>query len=121
MGNSPYGLIPRWVILYMGSYLYESGKLKPLMPIRFKLSEVAQKADMSIRRLSIDSGVDYKTLHLLKTGKQKGLSFSVLERICQTLKCDPGELFEIVRNRPKHSTSARVTARSWKSARRGTS
>ena len=89
------------------------------MPIHFKLSEAAEKSGMSIRRLARDSEVDYKTLHLLKTGKQNGLSFPVLERICRALNCEPADLFEIVSDEPKHSTARRIT-RSRKTVRKTT-
>jgi putative transcriptional regulator len=73
------------------------------MPIRFKLSEVVEASGISIRRLAKDSDVDYKTLHSLKTGKQKGLSFAVLDRICRALKCEPGALLEIVEDKQGRS------------------
>jgi putative transcriptional regulator len=75
------------------------------MPIRFKLKEAVKQSGISIRRLAKDSRVDYKTLHLLKTGKQQGISFPVLERICRVLKCEPGALLQIV-DEYEHSKSA---------------
>jgi len=73
-----------------------AGRLKHAMPIRFKLQEAVEKSGVSIRRLAQNSHVDYKTLHRLKTGRQQGVSFPVLDRICHALKCEPGALFEIV-------------------------
>jgi putative transcriptional regulator len=69
------------------------------MSIRFKLNDVAEEERISIKRLARDSRVDYKTLHWLKTGKQLGISFSVLERICRALQREPGDLFELVEKR----------------------
>ena len=33
-------------------------------------------------------------MSLLKNGKVKGLKFSTLEKICETLDCQPGDILE---------------------------
>ena len=35
-------------------------------------------------------------LSILKTGKAKAIRFSTLERLCEALKCQPGDLLEYV-------------------------
>ncbi len=48
---------------------------------KMRLSELAERVDLTIANLSI-----------LKTGKAKAIRFSTLEKICEVLKCQPGDL-----------------------------
>jgi putative transcriptional regulator len=41
-------------------------------------------------------GITEANLSLLKSGKVKGIRFSTLEAICQSLDCQPGEILEWV-------------------------
>lgn len=50
---------------------------------KMKLSELAEKIDLSLTNLSI-----------LKTGKARAIRFSTLEKICEALDCSPGEILE---------------------------
>lgn len=66
--------------------------------IRFKLTEIM--GAMSNRGLARTAKVDYKTVDWLKSGRQTGISFDVLDRLCKALNCDPGALFEQVDESP---------------------
>lgn len=50
---------------------------------KMQLSELSEKVDISIANLSN-----------LKTGKVKAIRFSTLDKICQVLECQPGDLLE---------------------------
>ena len=50
---------------------------------RMKLTELAEKIDITLANLSI-----------LKTGKARAIRFSTLEAICSVLACQPGDLLE---------------------------
>lgn len=50
---------------------------------KMQLSELAEKVDISLANLSN-----------LKTGKVKAIRFSTLERICEILSCQPGDILE---------------------------
>jgi putative transcriptional regulator len=50
---------------------------------RMKLTELAEKIDITLANLSI-----------LKTGKARAIRFSTLEAICTVLDCQPGDLLE---------------------------
>ena len=50
---------------------------------KMSLSELAEKVDLTLSNLSI-----------LKTGKAKAIRFSTLEKICEVLKCQPGDILE---------------------------
>ena len=50
---------------------------------KVSLSELAEKVDITLSNLSI-----------LKTGKAKAIRFSTLEKICEVLECQPGDILE---------------------------
>lgn len=52
---------------------------------KMQLSELADKIDISLANLSN-----------LKTGKVKAVRFSTIEKICQVLDCQPGDILEYV-------------------------
>jgi len=39
-------------------------------------------------------GITEQNLSLLKSGKVKGIRFSTLEKICERLDCQPGDILE---------------------------
>ena len=50
---------------------------------KMSLSELAEKVDITLSNLSI-----------LKTGKAKAMRFLTLEKICEVLECQPGDILE---------------------------
>ena len=50
---------------------------------KMQLSELAEKVDISVANLSN-----------LKTGKVRAIRFSTLEKICEVLECQPGDILE---------------------------
>jgi putative transcriptional regulator len=49
---------------------------------------------MRSRELAELVGITEQNISLLKSGKVKGVRFETLEKICQALNCQPGELLE---------------------------
>jgi len=66
------------------------------MSIIVNLDVVMAKRKMSLNELSEKVGLTLSNLSILKTGKAKAIRFSTLEAICQTLKCQPGDILEFV-------------------------
>jgi putative transcriptional regulator len=66
------------------------------MPIRVTLDVVLAKRRMKGKELASEVGITEQNLSLLRTGKVKGVRFSTLEKICETLECQPGDLLEFV-------------------------
>ena len=62
------------------------------MPIIIKLDKVLQERNVSLTELSNEIDISIVNLSRLKTGNIKAVRFSTLEKICQYLKCQPGEL-----------------------------
>ena len=49
---------------------------------------------MSVTELSERVGITLANISILKNGKAKAIRFSTLEKICQVLECQPGDLLE---------------------------
>lgn len=64
------------------------------MPIIITLDLEMVKHKMSLTKLSKSVGVSLTNLSLLKTGKVRGIRFSTLEAICETLDCQPGDILK---------------------------
>ena len=52
------------------------------------------KRKMSVTELSEHVGITMANMSLLKNGKVKGIKFSTLEKICEVLDCQPGDILE---------------------------
>ena len=49
---------------------------------------------ISLKELAQNVGITEANMSTLKTGKAKAIRFSTLEKICSTLKCQPGDILE---------------------------
>lgn len=49
---------------------------------------------MSLNELADKVGISLANLSNLKTGKVKAIRFSTLEKICEVLACQPGDILE---------------------------
>ncbi len=66
------------------------------MPIVVNLDVMLAKRKIRGKELATEIGITEQNLSLLRTGKVKGVRFSTLERICQILECQPGDIFEYI-------------------------
>ncbi len=64
------------------------------MTIRVTLDKILAERDMSLTELSDRVGITIANLSILKTGKAKAVRFTTLEKICQVLDCQPGDILE---------------------------
>jgi putative transcriptional regulator len=64
------------------------------MPIIVNLDVMLAKRKIRGKELASEIGITEQNLSLLRTGKVKGVRFSTLEKICQILDCQPGDIFE---------------------------
>lgn len=62
------------------------------MGIVVNLDVVLAKRKMSVTELSEKVGITMANLSILKTGKAKAIRFSTLEKICEVLECQPGDI-----------------------------
>ena len=64
------------------------------MPIIVNLDVMLARRKMSVTELSEKVGITTAILSILKTGKAKAVRFSTLEKICEVLECQPGDILE---------------------------
>ena len=64
------------------------------MPIIVNLDVMLARRKMSMTELSEKVGVTMANLSILKNGHAKAVRFSTLEKICQVLQCQPGDILE---------------------------
>lgn len=62
------------------------------MPIVVHLDLMLARRKMRSRDLAAAIGITEANISLLKSGKVKGVRFDTLERICEVLQCQPGDL-----------------------------
>jgi putative transcriptional regulator len=64
------------------------------MPIVVNLDVMLARRKMRSRELAAAVGITEQNISLLKSGKVRGVRFETLERICEVLQCQPGDLLE---------------------------
>jgi putative transcriptional regulator len=69
--------------------------------IRVQIDELLREQSRTFYWLAKETGVSHTTLWRLKKDKAQGIAFNTLERICQTLKCHPGDVLKIGRTNMK--------------------
>jgi len=58
------------------------------------LDVMLAKRKMSMTELAEKVGVTMANLSILKNNKAKAVRFSTLEKICEVLECQPGDILE---------------------------
>ncbi len=64
------------------------------MKIIVNLDVVMAKQKIGTGELAEKIGITQSNLSILKTGKAKAIRFSTLERLCEALDCQPGDILE---------------------------
>lgn len=68
------------------------------MAIILRLDRVMADRKMSLTELAVRVGISNVNLSNLKTGKVKAVRFSTLDKICDVLDCQPGDILEFCRD-----------------------
>jgi putative transcriptional regulator len=64
------------------------------MAIIVNLDVMLARRKMRLGTLAEHVGITPQNLSHLKTGRAKAVRFSTLEKLCEALDCQPGDLFE---------------------------
>lgn len=64
------------------------------MPIIVNLDVMLARRKMRSKELSELVGITEQNISLLKSGKVRGVRFETLEKICEVLDCQPGDILE---------------------------
>ncbi|KAA0140045.1 helix-turn-helix transcriptional regulator [Gimesia chilikensis] len=62
------------------------------MRIYITLDVMLARRKVTSRDLAKHVGITEQNLSLLKSGKVKGIRFATLEKICEYLECQPGDI-----------------------------
>lgn len=64
------------------------------MTIVVNLDVMLARRKMRLGTLAEQVGITPQNLSVLKTGRARAIRFSTLEKLCEVLECQPGDLFE---------------------------
>lgn len=62
--------------------------------IIFNIDVMLAKRKMSVTELSQRVGITMANISILKNGKAKAIKVSTLQKLCEVLDCQPGDLLE---------------------------
>ncbi|MBC8025251.1 MAG: helix-turn-helix transcriptional regulator [Steroidobacteraceae bacterium] len=63
------------------------------MAIIVNVDVMLARRKMRLNELAEKVGITPQNLSVLKTGKARAIRFSTLEKLCEVLECQPGDLF----------------------------
>jgi putative transcriptional regulator len=63
------------------------------MAIIVNLDVMLARRKMRLGTLAEQVGITPQNLSVLKTGRARAIRFSTLEKLCEALECQPGDLF----------------------------
>lgn len=66
------------------------------MPLRYKLKVILAMHDMTQKELAEKTGIRPPTVSAICTGNIKQIPVYAIEKICEVLHCQPGDIFEFV-------------------------
>lgn len=64
----------------------------------FNIDVMLAKRKMSVGELAARVGITQANMSILKTGKAKAIKVDTIVKLCEILNCQPGDLFEYVRD-----------------------
>lgn len=64
------------------------------MAIIINIDVMLAKRKMSVTELSEKVGITMANISILKNGKAKAIKLDTLDKICNALQCQPGEILE---------------------------
>ena len=64
------------------------------MAIRINLDVMMARRKISLNELAEKVGITQANLSILKNEKAKAIRLSTLDKLCEVLQCQPGELIE---------------------------
>ena len=79
--------------------------------IEIRVDELLEKHGRSFYWLSKETGISHTTLWRLKKGKALGINFDTLEKICQGLNCQPGDLLRLASEKQRGKRRAAKSKR----------
>ena len=72
--------------------------------IEIRVDAVLAEHGRTFYWLAKETGISHTTLWRLKKGKALGINFDTLEKLCQALKCQPGDVLMLANEKKKQKT-----------------
>jgi putative transcriptional regulator len=72
-----------------------------LIVIEVRVDELLEDRGRTFYWLAKETGISHSTLWRLKKGKSVGINFATLERICQMLTCQPGDVLRLANEKKR--------------------
>jgi putative transcriptional regulator len=68
--------------------------------IKIRVDQLLAEHGRTFYWLAKETGISHTTLWRLKKGKALGINFETLEKMCQALKCQPGDVLALANGKP---------------------
>ena len=80
-----------------------------ILMIKIRVDQLLAEHGRTFYWLAKETGISHTTLWRLKKGKALGINFETLEKLCQALKCQPGDVLALAQanKNGKQSTPGR--------------
>ena len=75
------------------------------VPIIVNLDVMLAKRKMQLNALAERIGITPQNLSVLNAGRARAIRFSTLEKLCEVLECQPGDLLAFENETPAESTA----------------
>ncbi|MDQ1638658.1 MAG: putative transcriptional regulator [Pyrinomonadaceae bacterium] len=72
--------------------------------IEIRVNELLGGHGKSFYWLAKETGISHTTLWRLKKGKALGINFDTLEKLCEALKCETGEILALANDKKSRQT-----------------
>ena len=69
--------------------------------IEIRIDELLESRGRSFYWLAKETGISHTTLWRLKKGKALGINFETLDKMCEALQCQPGEVLTHARKKTR--------------------
>ena len=83
--------------------------------IEIRIDELLGNRGRTFYWLAKETGISHTTLWRLKKGRALGINFETLEKICQVLKCNPGDVLSHTNTEISKAPRPKAAPRSSKS------
>src|ERR1044072_3922577 len=89
----------KYRIYFESTIYFRYGKYGLPIMIVPRLDKVLAKEKRTFYWLAKETGVSHTTLWRLKKGKAVGINFETLEKICYALRCQPGDVLFLTKDK----------------------
>ena len=72
--------------------MYLAPYIRGVSPIEITLRELRKARGLTQVQVAEQTGIDQSQISRIESGETTGMDFSVMERLCTVLHCEPGDL-----------------------------